>query len=332
MIPFDESSITGGIMLRTLYAALFVAIFAAPARADEWPYQKITIVSPYPVAGTADLIARLIAENLEHRLKQPVVVVEKLGASGMTGSLFVAKANPDGYTLLVGSAATHSIIPYFEAHPPYDAEKDFIPVAFVARVPNVLVINPAIPAKTVPELITYLKANPDAATYGSAGAGTTQHLAAELFSLKTGIRLTHVPLRGGNEIMDALATGKIQMAFNNALWAWPLARAGKVRALGVTNLKPSPSMPGLPAIADTIPGYEASSWFGLFVPAGTPQHIVDKLSTEISEVLRRPFVTKQLTTLGAEMDVMSSIEFTGFCSIERLKWREVVKAVKTNGR
>lgn len=315
-------------MLRSLCVALLIMLSAAPATADEWPTGQVTIVSPFPVAGTADLIARLVAEILERRLQQSVIVEERAGNSGLVGTASVAKAKPDGYTLMVGTVSTHAISPSFEDNPPYDAEKDFIPVAFLARVPNVLVINPKLPVNTVSELIAYIKANPNAGTFGSAGNGTSQHVGGVLFGLKAGVKMTHVAMKSGNEIMNGIATGAVQMSFNNSLWAWPLARAGKVRAIGVTTARPSPSLPGIPAIAETVPGFEATAWYGLFAPAGTPRHVVDKLSEEITGMLREPFVAKQLSVLGAEVEIMTPLEFTSFCSIERMKWREVVKAIK----
>lgn len=297
-----------------------------PASAAEWPAEQVTIIAPFPTAGTTDLIARLLAENLERRLRQSVIVVDKPGASGGLGTAFVAKAKPDGYTLLVGTVATHAINPNLEPKLPYDAEKDFIPVAFLARVPNMLVVSPNSPAKTLPELIEHIKANPSAGTYGSAGTGTSQHMAGELFKLKTGVNLTHVSFRSANEIMEAITTGKVQMAFNNTLWAWPLAKSGKARAIAIASPKRSPSAPDVPAIAETIPGFDASSWNGLFVPAGTPRPIVDKLSAEVSEMLKEPFVVKQLSVLGVEVEIMTPEQFAAFCATDRAKWREVVKA------
>jgi tripartite-type tricarboxylate transporter receptor subunit TctC len=318
-------------MFRRFVIAFLLFMPIIPATGAEWPNEQVTIVSPFPTAGTNDLMARLVAEHLERKLKQSVVVVDKPGASGALGTLHVAKAKPDGYTLLLGSVVTHAVLPFYEADPGYDAEKDFVPIAFVARVPVLLVVNPNVPAKTVSELITYLKANPQMATYASAGAGTAQHLAGEMFKLKTGTNMTHVPFRSGNEIMDAVVTGKVQMAFNNAVWAWPLARSGKVRAIGLASLKPSANVPGVPLIADAVPGFETSTWYGLYAPADTPRPIIDKLSASVTEILKDPFVVKQLSVLGAEVEIMTPDEFSKHCANERLKWRKVVDATAAKG-
>lgn len=318
-------------MFRKLFVALLLSLPVVPAFAADWPSEQVTIVSPFPTAGTNDLMARLVAEHLERKLKQSVVVVDKPGASGALGTAQVAKAKPDGYTLLLGSVVTHGILPSFEADPGYDSERNFIPVALVARVANVLIVNTTVPAKNLRELIEFIKANPQMATYGSAGAGTTQHLAGELFKMKTATTMTHVPFRSGNEIMDAVITGKVQMAFNNAVWAWPLARSGKVRAIAVASLKPSPSMPGLPAIAETLPGYDASTWYGLYAPAGTPRPIIDKLSAAVTEMLKDPVVIRELTVLGAEVEIMTPEQFASYSTSERQKWRKVVDATAAKG-
>lgn len=315
-------------MFRSLCLALMLALPVTSVVAAEWPTEQVKIISPFPTASTTDLIARLLAEHLEQRLKFSVVVEDIAGASGALGTARVAKAKPDGYTLIIGNQITHAILTSYEDTPSYDAEKDFVPIALLARVPTILVVNNNIPANTVPELIKYIKANPHLATYGSAGTGTSQHVTAEMFKLKTGTNMTHVPFRSANEIMDAVVTGKVQIAFNNSVWAWPLARSGKVRAVGVASLQPSPTVRGVPTIAETIPGFEASSWYGVYAPAGTPRPVVDRLATEISQMLQEPFVLKQLNVLGAEVEIMTPEQFTKFNAAERTKWRDVVKATK----
>lgn len=309
------------------FCVTLVAIAAAiiPAKANEWPSKQVTIVAPFPAGGTADLFARLIAEHLHNKFKQPFIVEDKPGAGGSIGAAQVAKAAPDGYTFLVGSVATHSINPFVYAKLPFDPDKDFVPVTLVAQLPNLLVVNPNIPAKTLPELIEYCKANPDKLTFGSAGSGTSQQLSGELFKIKTGTKITHVPYRGSPEIMQAVVGGQITMTFNNMTGTWPLAKAGKVRAIAVTSLKRSPSAPDVPTVAETIPGFDASAWFGLFAPANTPRPIVEKMAAEVRIILEKPEVISKLNELGAAPEPNTPDEFAAFITKDRAKWKEVVQ-------
>lgn len=310
--------------LRIALIALAASIL--PAKAEEWPTRQVTIVAPFPTGGTADLLGRLLAEHLEQEFHQPFVVEDKPGASGSVGSAYVAKAEPDGYTILVGAVSTHAINPSVYPKLPYDAERDFEPVTLVAQLPNLLVISPTMPVKSIPELVEYLNAHPYTVTYGSAGPGTSQHMAAELFKLRTGTKITHVPFHGANEIMEALKSGKIQMAFNNMMWSWPFAKSGAVRALAVTSPTRSPSAPDVPALAETLKGYDADSWFGLFVPAKTPRAVVERLSIAVKNVLAKPFVLKQLSIMGVQASPSTPEQFATFIRTERKKWSEVVKA------
>lgn len=310
--------------IRIALIALLASIL--PAKADEWPNRQVTLISPFPTGSTADLLGRLLAEHLEQEFHQPFVVEDKPGASGTVATAQVAKAEPDGYTILIGTVATHAINPFVYPKLSFDSERDFQPVTLVAELPNLLVISPSLPVKSIPELVEYLNAHPYTVTYGSAGPGTSQHMAAELFKLKTGTKITHVPFHGANEIMEALKSGKIQMSFNNMMWSWPFAKSGAVRALAVTSPTRSPSAPDVPALAETLKGYEADTWFGLFVPAKTPRAIVDKLAEKVKVVLAKPFVQKQLSIMGVQASPMTPDQFSAFIRGERKKWQEVVKA------
>jgi tripartite-type tricarboxylate transporter receptor subunit TctC len=253
-------------------------------------------------------------------------VENRAGAGGNLGAQMVAKAAPDGTTFLVGTVSTHAINPFLYSKLPHDTVKDFQPVSLIARLPNILVVHPDMPVKTVPELIAYLKANPDKISYGSSGVGTSIHLAAELFKIKTGTTMTHVPFRSSGDIMNNLTGGHINLAFDNITLAWTQVKAGRLRALAVTSTARSAVAPDVPVMADTIPGFEATSWHGVFAPAGTPKPIVDKMAAEMKRILELPDVKEKLAEIGAIASPMTPEDFTKFIDGERTKWSEVVKA------
>ncbi len=315
------------IVFAALAAAFFVFQPVVPGHAQgAWPTRNVTIIVPFTAGGTADLFARLVANHMTQTFGQSFVVENRGGAGGNLGAAQVAKAQNDGYTLLLGTVSTHAINPTLYSNLTFDAAKDFQPVSLIARLPNMLVIKNSIPAKNVAEFITYVKANPDKLNYGSSGVGTSIHLAAELFKIATGTKMTHVPYRSSNEIMQNLTGGHIDLAFDNITLAWPQAKAGTVRALGVTSLQASPTAPEVPPIADTLKGFDATSWHGLFAPAGTPRPIVDKMAAEVKRILEMPETANKLTEIGAVPSPMTPDEFTGFIASERAKWAEVVKA------
>ncbi|WP_245296821.1 MULTISPECIES: tripartite tricarboxylate transporter substrate binding protein [Rhodomicrobium] len=292
----------------------------------------MTIVSPFAAGGTADVLARILAEHLQKTTGHPVIVENKVGAGGGIGAAFVAKAKPDGLTLLVGSVSTHAINQFVYAQLPYDPEKDFEPISLLAQLPNLLVVNKSLPAKTVPELIAYVKANPDTLTFGSAGTGTSQQLSAELFKQLTGTKMTHVPYKGGGEIMAALVGGEISLSFNNMTAAWPMAKSGDVRPLAVTSLKRNPTAPDVPTVAETIPGFEATSWFGFYAPKGTPKPVIDSLVSFTRATLTRPDIAEKLLAVGAVASPMTPAEFSAFMVAERKKWKDIVSSagIKAN--
>src|SRR5262245_4847832 len=321
-VPLQESSVR--IFASAL--ALIMLAFAAPARAQDWPARQVTLVVPFTAGGTTDMFGRMLAQGLQQKYGTPFIVENRAGAGGNLGAGAVARAAADGYTLLVGTVSTHAINPFVYKNLPYDTERDFQPVSLIARLPNMLVVNPNIPAKTVAELVEHLKKNEGKLSYGSSGIGTSTHLASELFQLKTGTKMTHVPYRSSGDVMNALIGGHIDLAFDNITLAWPHAKSGTLRALAVTSTQPSATAPEIPPVAATLPGFEATSWHGLFAPAGTPRPVVDQLAAEVKRIFEQPDVGKTLFEVGAVPSPMTPAEFVEFITAERRKWQDVVRA------
>jgi tripartite-type tricarboxylate transporter receptor subunit TctC len=315
------------LRIPVLAAALAAFAFAAPAaRAQDWPQRQVTIVVPFSAGGTTDMFARILAQGLQQKFGTPFVVENRAGAGGNVGAAMVARAPKDGYTLLVGTVSTHAINPFIYKNLAHDTEKDFQPISLIARLPNMLVVNTKIPANTVAELIEHLKKNPGKLSYGSSGAGTSTHLAAELFQLKTGTKMVHVPYRSSADVMNALVGGHIDLAFDNITLAWPQVKAGTMRALAVTSTQPSATAPGVPPVAATLPGFDATSWHGAFAPAGAPRPVVEALAAEVKRIFSSPEVQKSLFEVGAVPSPMTPAEFAEFIAAERGKWQEVVRA------
>jgi tripartite-type tricarboxylate transporter receptor subunit TctC len=314
--------------MRLIFAAVMTLLAAvlSPVNAQEWPAKTVTIIVPFTAGGTADLFARLLAANMQQKLGASFIVENRSGAGGNIGAAAVAKSPNDGYTLLLGTVSTHAINQFMYSNMQFDPAKDFQPISLIARLPNVLVVNPKIPAKTPAELVTYLKANPNKITYASSGVGTSIHLAAELFKIKTGTTMTHVPYRSSGEVMQNVTAGHVDLAFDNMTLAWPQAQSGNVRALAVTSLERSPTAPNIPTMDETFKGFEATSWHGLFAPAGTPKPIVDKLAAEVKRILDIPENKEKLMQIGAVASPMTPDEFTAFIATERAKWEPVVVA------
>jgi tripartite-type tricarboxylate transporter receptor subunit TctC len=313
-------------MRQLMAAAGLLATLALPAQAQEWPARQVTLIVPFSAGGTTDLFGRLLSQHLQQKTGQPFIVENRAGAGGNLGTQLVARAAPDGYTFLIGTVSTHAINPFLYSKLPYDTVRDFQPVSLIARLPNILVVHPGMPVNTVAELIAHLKANPDKLSYGSSGVGTSIHLAAELFKIKTGTTMTHVPFRSSGDVMNNLTGGHIDLAFDNITLAWTQVKAGRLRALAVTSTERSAIAPDVPVIADTIPGFEATSWHGVFAPAGTPKAIVDKMAAEMKRILELPDVKEKLAEIGAIAAPMTAAEFAKFIDGERTKWSEVVKA------
>ena len=308
-------------------AALSLAsLTARDAHAQEsWPEKPVRIVVPFAAGGTTDISARLIADQLTQALKQTFVVENKAGAGGNIGAADVARAKPDGYTFLMGTPGTQAINQFLYSSMPYDTAKDFAPVSFVVRVPNVLLINPSLKARTLKDFLAEAKANPGAYSYGSPGNGTTGHLSTELLKSMAGIKVAHVPYRGSGPMLVDLVGGQIQMAIDNLPSAMAQIKGGKLLALGVTSQEKVASLPDVPPIASVVPGYVAESWFVLMAPAKTPPAIVNKLSAEVDRILKKPEVVARFGELGAE-PVGGTPESLGkFIDAETTKWQKVVK-------
>jgi len=312
--------------LFSLSVALAFAVGASHASAQAWPTKPIKWIVPFAPGGTTDILARTIGEKLAVALGQPVIVENRPGAGGGLGADFVAKSPPDGYTILGGTISTHAINASLYKELPYDPVKDFVPITLIARVPNMLVVNNDVPARSVAELIALMKKNPGKYTFASSGNGTSQHLSGELFKSMAGVDMQHIPYKGSPPALQDVMGGSVTMTFDNITTAWPLAKGGKLRALGVTTAKRSPAAPDVPTIAEAgLSGYEIGSWQGVFAPAGTPPAIVARLNAEIVKIINLPDVKEKLLVLGAEPVGNSSEEFTTFVKVEVGKWGDVVK-------
>jgi tripartite-type tricarboxylate transporter receptor subunit TctC len=307
-------------------AAWLLAIALQAQAEDAWPRRPITIVVPFQAGGSADLLARIVQQQLQAEVGVPLVVENRSGAGGTIGTAYVAKAPNDGYTLLLGTLSTNALNEFMYGNLLYNTERDFQPIALLVRLPNLLVVGPHNPAKTVPELIDYIRANDGKLNYGSSGFGTFSHLAVVMFELATSTHMTHVPFRSAADHVNNLRNGSIDLAIDSMTTLWPQAQTGSIRAIAVTSENHSPSAPELPTIGETLKGYAVSSWQGLLAPAGTPRPIVDRIAAALMVVFQRPEVQRELTKVGAEPAFMSPDEFAAFIKSELLKWRAVVKA------
>lgn len=298
-------------------------LFVSPALAQTYPAKSIRLVVTFPTGGAPDTLARIFSEKAQ--LGQPVVVDNKPGAGGNIGSDFVAKSAPDGYTIVMGTVGTHSINGSLYKKMPYDMTRDFAPISLIANAPNLLVVNNDLPVKTVPELIQYMKANPNKLSFGSPGVGTSVHVSGELFQSMTGTQMTHAPYKGRQFAIPDLIGGSIQLMFDNMPSALPMAKEGKIRAIAVTTAKRSPAAPDIPTVAESLPGFEATTWFALFAPAGTPRPIIDRLHAETVRIFKLPEVQERLQKLGLEPVISSPEELARYQAGEIVKWSKVVK-------
>jgi tripartite-type tricarboxylate transporter receptor subunit TctC len=315
----------GTALLRFLAALVLAA--PALAQAQGYPAKPIHFIVPYPAGGPLDTVARLLGQKVSERVGQPVVVENKPGAGGNIGADLVAKSPPDGYTILMGAVATHAINPTLYANIPYDPVKDFAPVTQVASTPNVLVVNPSVPVSSVKEFIAYAKAHPGTLNFGSGSTGSAGHLAGELFKAMAGVQMVHVPYKGAGPAMQDLIGGQIQLMFDNLASSMGQIRAGKVKALAVTTARRSSLAPALPTIAESgLPGFDISTWFGVFAPGGTPPPIVQRLNDEFVRALSDPGVRESMLRLGAEPVGNTPGEFAAYIRSEARKYAGVVKA------
>jgi len=310
---------------RLLAALLLGCLPVALAAQATYPSKPIRMIVPYPPGGPTDVLGRIVAQKLSESLGQQVVVENRPGASGMIGSEMVAKAAPDGYTLLT-NASIHVINPSLYAKMSFDALRDFAPVSLIAQVPLILVVNPALPVKSVQELIALGKAQPNRLNFGSSGNAAAPHLAGESFKIATGIQMQHVPYKGSAPALTDLIGGQVQLIFDSMPSAMPHVKSGKIRALAVTTAKRSPTVPDLPTIAESgVPGFDISTWYGVWAPAGTPKDIVSKVAAEMAKALQQPAVRERLAALGAEPVGNTPEEFAAYCQAELAKWSRIVR-------
>lgn len=309
-------------------AMMLGGLSAAPAAAaDAWPGQPIRMVVPFAPGGAVDTLGRLVAKQLTDVLGQTVVVENKPGAGGNIGSNIVAKAAPDGYTLLFGAAGNITINPSLFDNMPYDVEKDLAPAALAGQSMNVLVVPAALPVDSVAELIDYARKHPDKLNYGSSGNGGTTHLAGELFNAMAGTRITHVPYQGSGPAMIDLLAGRVQLMFDNLPSAMPHIQRGDLKALGVTGAMRSPQLPDVPTIAETgLAGFEATTWFGVFAPAGTPQAVLERLNGAVNQVMQSAPVEQKLQSMAAYFQPTTRAQFQTLIHDDTAKWARVIKA------
>ena len=312
------------VVRRTLLAAMAAATVIGGAAAQDWPTRQVTIVVPFAAGGTTDLFARIFANAMQAKYNQPFVVENKGGAGGTIGAAAAAKSPNDGYTLFVGTGSTHAMAPFVYRRPGYDADKDFAPISRFAIVPGMLIVSPKMPVANFKEFVAYVKANDGKLSFGSSGVGSANHIPAEVMARLIGAKMTHVPYRSSNEIMNAIAGGHVDMAFDNITFAWPQAQGGTAKALAVTTKDRSPTAPDVPTIAETFPGYDIGSWHGLFAPAGAPRAIVDKLAADVKEIYSTDDVKKKLFEIGAVSAPNTPEEFTQLGREEREKYKKIV--------
>jgi tripartite-type tricarboxylate transporter receptor subunit TctC len=306
-------------------AAMFAVGIPASAQAQSYPTKPIRIVVPFPVGGVADTFGREIGRKLTDAWGQPVVIDNRPGAGGNIGAEIVAKAPPDRYTLVIGNIGTHAVNVSLLSTMPFDTIKDFTPIVHVLDAEGLLVVNPSIAATTVPELIALARAQPGKLSYGSAGVGTTSHLAGEMFKSMTKVDIVHVPYKGNVPAITDLLGGQTAMIFATMPTVLPHVRAGKLRALAVLGAVRSPALPDVPTLAESVPGVEVSNWIGLFGPAGMPPTIVARLNAEVQKIMRSPEIERRLETEGAKFVPMTPEQFAVFQKAELTKWAKTIK-------
>ncbi|MGO4127094.1 Bug family tripartite tricarboxylate transporter substrate binding protein [Inquilinus sp. YAF38] len=320
-----------GLFQRTVLLAGLTACFALPAgmapAADAFPSRTVTLVVPFAAGGSTDLIARIIAEKMTEDLGQTVIVENKAGAGGNIGADAVAKADPDGYTILMGTIATHALNPAVMKQMPYDPVKDFAPVSLLVLVPNVLEVNPELPVKSVQELIALLKSKPGEYSYASSGIGTPLHLSGELFKRLAGVDMIHVPYRGAGPALNDVVANQVPIMFDNLPSSTAFIKAGTLRALAVTTKTRSASFPDLPTMEEAgVPGYETYTWNAIFAPAGTPQPVIDRLNAAAVKAVKDPATQPRLAELSATVVGSTPDELAKHVVAELAKWAPIVEA------
>ena len=306
---------------------LLLVFFASTAAGQTYPSRPVRWIVPFPPGGATDILARIVAQKMTESWGVAVVVENRAGAAGAIGSDAVAKAAPDGYTILMGTTSTHAVNPAINPKLPYDNLADFTAVTLVATFPNVLVAHPST-ASSLPELIARLKANPGKYNFGSSGAGSSTHLTGELFKLMTQTDINHIPYKGTGPLLNDLMAGHVSFAFDQITAVMSAVQAGKMRALGVASLERNAALPDVPAIAEVLPGFEATAWVGIFSPARTPGEITNRIQSETRRILQLPEIAQRMRELGATPVANAPAEFSAFVQKDTRKWRELVQAAR----
>lgn len=307
-------------------ATLSAMSLGSPVQAQSFPDRTITLVVPFAAGGSTDVVARIIAQKMSEDLGQQIVVQNVAGAGGNLGASNVARADPDGYTILMATVATHALNPLILKTKPYDPEKDFAPISLLVIVPNVLVVNPELPAKSVQELLALLKASPDQYSYASSGNGTPLHLSGELFKTMAGVQMQHIPYKGSGPALNDVIGNQVPIMFDNLPSSSSHIKAGTLRALAVTTAERAPSFPDVPTIAESgIPGYETYTWNALFAPANTPQPVIARLNESANKALADPAVQKRMEEFSARIVGSTPEELGAHVKAELAKWTPVVR-------
>ena len=325
--PTVRASVAPAAAAAAAVLCMPLVLASAPAAAQAWPAKPIRFIITLAPGSAVDIVARLTGEPISKALGQPVIIESRVGGGGVVAAEFVMRAPADGYTILVGSIASHGVNPSLVPKIPYDALKDFAPVVSLASSPNVLIASNSLPVKSVKDLIALAKQRPGELTFASGGTGTSHHMGGELFGLLSGTKMSHIPFKGSPQAVGAVVSGEVALMFPNIPNAMGLAKAGKLRILGVTTPKRLSFWPELPTIAESgLPGFEVIAWFGLFAPAGTPAAVIDRLNAEANKALAMPSVRENLMTQGFELMGGTVAEFAAFVRNEIDKWAKVVKA------
>jgi len=313
-------------VLAAALAAVLAAAFAGPAAAQTFPSKPIRFVVPFPPGGSLDVSARAVADKMTPLLGQPVVVENRPGAGGNVGVDLVAKSPADGHTIVMGALSTHAVNPHLYSKMPFDPLKDTVAITAVGEVPNILVVGPSVKAATVAELVAQIKANPKGFNYGSGGNGSGGHLAGALFADRIGVPVEHIPYQGGAPQLNALLSGETQFTFDNLANAYPQIEAGKLRPLAVTTPKRSAQVPNVPTMAEAgFPGFDISTWFGIFAPAGTPPDVVKKLADAAIAALKDPATVERLSKLAVVPVGNTPAQFDAFVRAEYAKYKDIVR-------
>jgi tripartite-type tricarboxylate transporter receptor subunit TctC len=317
-------------LIQSMAIGLASASLSAPAFAqDNWPNQPVRMVVPFAAGGTSDILARMVADRLRLALGQPVLVDNRGGAGGVIGADVVAKATPDGHTILLGTIASHAINPALQPRMPYDAVKDFAPVILLGSISNVLLVGGTQSFKSVSDLVAAAKARPGVIAFASAGNGSSQHMSGETFKLLAGAELMHVPYRGSAPAIQDLIAGQVPVSFETVTVALPHIQGGKVRALAVTSAKRSAMLPDTPTLQEAgIAGFDVSSWQGIYAPAGTPPAVVERLNTEVQKIINEPDMAARMAGLGLAHQPNTPAQFAAFGAQEITKWTRIVKEGK----